>query len=268
MTLIRGLLWCSMLIALFFLITCFSLRVEGFEVSLTSQVEQLQKDEESLNTNIDSGLTLASEVLCPAIDLVKGQFADDMKTEDEKNMVESDLSEERKGALKQGADLQLRLLTAGIQPTPLAMAMSANTPGFVFPCPIPKDKKKLPADIHTYILTTSSVCVTKLVIIKQQILDALSNNCSSKKTKKEKEGFEDISTSIPTTTPKTESVGQDLELQQKISVQKQRLLALQIQNEQLQKAIASELFQKTKALSEEIRSIKQQAESGNMTPNC
>lgn len=262
MTLIRGVLWGIILIALFFLLTCFFLRKEGFEVGSISQIEQLQKDEESINTSIDSGLTIASEVLCPAIDIVKNQFADDMKTEDEKNLPDSEIPEERKKALKQAADLQLRLLTAGIQPTPIAMTMGANTPGFVFPCPVSKDRKKIPADIHNYILTTSSVCVTKLVIIKQQILDALSKNCSVKKPE-EKEGFEDS-----TPTLKTEPVLQDLELQQKINVQKQRILALQIQNENLQKAITSEIFQKTKTLSEEIRTMKQQAESGSMTPNC
>ncbi len=261
MTLIRCVLWGSVLVALFFLCTCFFLRVEGFQVSLTSQIEQLQKEETDLNTSIDSALTIASETLCPAIELVKGQFVDDLKTEDEKNMPESELSDERKKALKQAADLQLRLLTAGIQPTPITMATNANIPGFVFPCPLPKEKTKLPADIHNYILTTSSVCLAKLVIIKTQILDAMSKNCASKKDEK-KEGFEDA--------PKPDLVRmkEEIELQQKINVQKQRILALQIQNENLQKVIVSKEFLETKSLTDEIRTLKERAESGTMTPNC
>lgn len=131
-----------------------------------------------------------------------------------------------------------------LQSDPAALEKQAG--GAVFVCPPPLDPAQIPANIDERIQRTIAYFLKKLETGKKDILTSM-NRC---------EGFQPIQNTVNIA---------EISEQQKLEILKARHAVLT--NLLNQKQIPEQLA-KIKSLSEELLSLKQKAESGELKPNC
>jgi len=240
-------------------------------------VEDFKDDPEALlKQEVNNYITLANDTLCPCYAQVLDEMIDDNLPESQKSLPASQQDPDERHKAKAMAIYELAMSTIPrvqpfnipsfrippIQPNEVeSLKFSLNKTGFLFPCPPPTDPIQLPNNIADYILQSSEIFLPRLNKIKSEIESALS--CK-------KEGFKtsgDIQAQTYTNIEYTTLEAFD-DVAKDDSLKQQRIQALQIKADALNKALSSKTFVNLIMTFKKVMEEKKRAESGQTSSNC
>jgi hypothetical protein len=250
---VRGILWIVLIGLAILWAYKYKKLIEGFQ-------DTLEEQETQLTNEITGAVTKISETLCPIIKETLEKLQSDLMSEEEQRKGIEKLSPERRQQIEDGALHQMKMASMGMSPDKLLV--SKELKGLLFPCPPPTDPNEIPVDIGLYILGTAKVCGPIATEIKATV--AKSRECP--KTEPKKEAFEaNTQLSFQFT---TKEAFEDVAASTDPAVQQARITTLKLKLLGIKNAFADPTVIQMVADYKEIKEIKQQAESGSLTPNC
>jgi hypothetical protein len=207
---------------------------------LYETTEGFQTNQPSDEADVTTFMTTASEYLCPSFTLIQTELSNEMSGTDEE---------------KQAAALQQMVKSAG---------------GPLFPCPPPNEAIAVPADIDTRIQRTATFFTSELSKLKTKVAKALDcpakegfvNVCSSDQLKQKEDVLKEAAAKAAAETcVAPTSISSDT----KVTLLKTRRDTL---SRVMTNPSTLQMLVKVKEDGETVQTLKQDALSGKLTPNC
>ncbi len=207
---------------------------------LYEQTEGFQTKQPSDESDVNTFMTTASEYLCPTYTVIQTELMNGLSGTDE---------EKQATALRQ-------------------MVSSAGGP--LFPCPPPNEAIAVPADIEQRIQRTARFFTSELSKLKMNITKALdcpakegfADVCSDTQLKQKDDAIKDAATKAAAETCVAPSSLSPEDINQLLKTRRDTLSRV-MTNQQLLETLV-----KLKEDGESVQQLKQDALSGNLTPNC
>jgi hypothetical protein len=205
--------------------------------------DQAIDEEKKVQEELTVAMTSVSEMLCPMQKEVLKKLMEDEVTQEENEDGGIDkVTAERRKEIRQIATLKL-LKAAG---------------GPLFPCPPPSNPQEIPVAIKDYMLATARGCIPTIAKIKEDVAKA--RECPK---------IETFTVEIPVQiTHTTTEAYEDVETTEEEIMKKNRIVALQAKLRGIKEAMMDPLYIQTTVDYKEVKSLKDQAENGTLTPNC
>jgi hypothetical protein len=200
-------------------------------------------EEKAIQDELTAAMTTVSEMLCPMQKEVLKKLVEDEITveENEKGGLEKVSAERRQEIDQKAANAFLK---------------AANGP--VFPCPPPSNPQEIPVAIKDYMIATARACAPTIAKIQEDVAKA--RECPK---------IETFTVRIPVyITHTTTEAYEDVETTEEEIVRKNRIVALQAKLRGIKEAMMDPLYIQTTVDYKEVKSLKDQAENGTLTPNC